>query len=747
MLIRGRAIPTATDSAARNGDGGESALPFSRRLGPARKCRTARLPYFIAIALAVNVMVTTGAWSRVIYASPGGGVQVYNGRPVETRTLNEAVREVLTSHSDTVIQLVEGHYDLKNRDSITITRHPRDDKPYGRIIVRGLGSGTVIDGGRDPVSSPAAESLLADSLLSKEYLGVPDLKMIDPEVLARIPHIKAFSCIRIENQEFIEIENINMRNCWPMAVFAINSAYITLRNTMIVGSTYAFHAFGERSHHFLLEGNHWIQDGSARHRMWREICWSAVKGYVADGQRHDACPLEGEHVRDYSFFNGALFASWNIAGGVVVRQNQVSNAFNGIRMDAPRGKKYRDKRNLNVEIYANTFRYIRDNPIEPEATATNWWVHHNRIYNAHSWFSFDGVAGGEWYIFGNVGWFDERPYFGCHNNPDCDACVADPDCNLAWSGKVLKYHENGPYPVKPVYVFNNSWYLRTVVAGKGSTRNLRHWNNAIEFCKPKDPDDGICQVTNRPNDPDSELCGPLPLASPLRLLSRDFTWMGGWGNRFDYDMSSQCFPESLTANGQESHGVVAEPGERIFEAPEKGDFRLPAASPARDRGKIVELNGRIKWTSGVEDGKPDIGAFEGNRPMRGPPYRHFDATDLYRERPRIVDVAWRRDRNRGGGSPQLRVTFSIEIEDVKALDDPRAVIRLGNDAMYTSNVCRTDEAALVCEFPSGSPLPPERPAMILLPDGIKSVPQDGKREPMTLWASAYPNISSRQKGQ
>ncbi|MFQ6007160.1 MAG: hypothetical protein ACE5OQ_16850, partial [Woeseia sp.] len=330
--------------------------------------------------------------------------------------------------------------------------------------------------------------------------------MIDPEILAHLPHKSAFSCFRIENQEFIEIEHLRIQNCWLMAVFAIDSKYITLRDTTIIGSRNAFHAFGDKSHHFLLEGNHWTQDSSATRRMWREICWSAVKGYVTEGQRHEACPLEGENVGDYSHFNGALFGSWNIIGSVVVRNNYIENAFNGIRMVAPRGKQYRGKRNLNVEIYGNRFSYIRDNPVEPEATATNWWIHHNEIFNAHSWFSFDAVWGGEWYIFGNVGWFDERPYFGCHNNPSCESCRADPDCNLAWSGKVLKYGTDGPYPVNPVYVFNNSWYLRSPIAAGGTTRQLHHWNNAIEFCKPKHPDDGICRVTNEPGRWDVEWC-------------------------------------------------------------------------------------------------------------------------------------------------------------------------------------------------------------------------------------------------
>ncbi len=709
--------------------------------------RVATLWTFIAIILVSNVMATAAASPRIVYASPGGGMRLHDGRVVETLSLRQAVKSVLTNHTDTVIQLVAGFYDLTGLEPIEISRHPQDRIPYGSIIVRGLASGTVIDGGRPLTRVHTEIHLTVDTPALQEYLRIPNLGMIDPEILANLPHKSAFSCFRIENQESIEIEHLTMQNCWLMAVFAIDSKYITLRDTRIIGSRNAFHAFGDKSHHFLLEGNHWTQDTSATRRMWREICWSTVKGYVSDGQRHEACPLEGENVGDYSHFNGALFGSWNIIGSVVVRNNYIENAFNGIRMVAPRGKQYRGKRNINVEIYGNKFHYIRDNPIEPEATATNWWIHHNEIFNAHSWFSFDGVWGGDWYIFGNVGWFDERPYFGCHNNPSCESCRADPECNLAWSGKVLKYSKDGPYPVKPAYVFNNSWYLRSPIAAGGTTRHLHHWNNAIQFCKPKHLDDGICQVTNKPGGSDVERCKSLTQAPPLRFFGSDFTLEEDGSNEFDYDLSNQCFPESLMANGQEVNGVVVKAGQRIFERSEKGDFRLLSRSPARDRGKIIKLSGRIKWSSDVEDGKPDIGAFEGQRPMRGPLYRHLDATDLYTERPRIVDVAWHPDPSNPTVDLVLRVTFSIEIENLQALDGSDIILRLGNETFFRSKACLTEDATLVCSFSSDSPLPPIETAMIMFPDGIRSVPQDGKREPMVLWASSYPKVSIWRKDE
>ncbi|NIO43066.1 MAG: hypothetical protein GTO41_24660 [Burkholderiales bacterium] len=193
--------------------------------------------------------------------------------------------------------------------------------------------------------------------------------------------------------------------------------------------------------------------------------------------------------------------------------------------------------------------------------------------------------------------------------------------------------------------------------------------------------------------------------------------------------------------------MVAIDGEPIFKAPETGDFRLPPASPARNRGKIIELRGRVSWTSDADDGKPDIGAYEGNRPMRGPPYRHFDVPDLYRERPRIIDVAWYRDEDKSKNKSELRISFSIEVEDVNTLNDPRVIIRHENNTPYEADVCRTNNATLICTFLADLPLPLDRSVQIQLPFGIRSVPQDGQSEPMTLWASTYPNISIRHPGR
>jgi hypothetical protein len=85
---------------------------------------------------------------------------------------------------------------------------------------------------------------------------------------------------------------------------------------------------------------------------------------------------------------------------VIVRGNHVRDAYNAIRM-VVRNPDICDACNWNVEICDNRFERIRDNPIEPEGHALNWFVHDNQFVNCHAWFSLDGVRGG--YFYPNLG--------------------------------------------------------------------------------------------------------------------------------------------------------------------------------------------------------------------------------------------------------------------------------------------------------------------------------------------------------
>jgi hypothetical protein len=203
----------------------------------------------------------------------------------------------------------------------------------------------------------------------------------------------AINCFLFEDTAYLVIEDLTVRNCWPTSFIFVSSRYVTLRGITIVGSTFPFFA-DRRSDHFLVEDNVWTQDPS---------------GYAADqsgysgrvdlmpkpGRMWDTIPWGVVHHGSRAYLNGGLVGSFGTPGGIVIRRNIIRNAYNGIRIRANRCE--RPPCNVNVEIYDNDFQFNRDNPVEPEDHAANWWIYHNRIYNGHGWFSLDGVSGGPVY--------------------------------------------------------------------------------------------------------------------------------------------------------------------------------------------------------------------------------------------------------------------------------------------------------------------------------------------------------------
>lgn len=383
----------------------------------------------------------------------------------------------------------------------------------------------------------------------------------------------------LSSVQWVEIENFSVKNYWPYFIRAKDCCYITFRTSYIEGAKRVFSASGEKSHHFLIEDNVWDQDPSGR--MWSELSWEEL------------------HHGEYGHYNGALFAAKNILGSVIFRRNVIRHAYNGIRPTA-RGRK-RDEGNLNFEVYENLFERIRDNPIEPEQIATNWWIHHNTIHNAHGWFSITNVAGSDIYIFSNIGWGDESYGLpGDHN-----------------AGRVFKFNKEGPFP-DSIYVFHNSWYLRQNLIDHDYTTSLNHWNNAIHF----------------------QTISSLPKCTFLGRTKYQK------GYSFDYDLCNFPFESGLTENSQERQGVE---GNAHFLNPKEGDFRLAPESAAIDKGRVTSLVG---WQSEFAGKAPDIGAFEGEKRFRGPTFRFWG--NLYPERPRLVGFRVE--------PKQIQLSFSVPLK-------------------------------------------------------------------------------------
>jgi hypothetical protein len=160
----------------------------------------------------------------------------------------------------------------------------------------------------------------------------------------------------------------------------------------------------------------------------------------------------------------------SIKGDVTIRYNLIEHAFNGVHFFNNPVNDLDPDLNHNLKVYGNTFRYIRDNPVEPERGAWNVWIYNNSFYNCHKWLSLEMSRSGYVYIFGNIGWFDDMP-----------GTIPDDQ----YGGSVLKLlggadtEADGPH-----YIFHNSWYLRSSYIKGQHIRNLSHFNNAALYCDP-----------------------------------------------------------------------------------------------------------------------------------------------------------------------------------------------------------------------------------------------------------------------
>jgi hypothetical protein len=387
-----------------------------------------------------------------------------------------------------------------------------------------------------------------------------------------------------------------VQDCWPSIIFIKDSTGITVRNSQFKHGTYAIFAKKQDPavdtvRGYLVEGNTWQQDDTPDHKLWQQYPWEEAHGDEgSDGK--------------YRYFNGAFFGAKGITGDVVVRRNVIMDAYNGVRMKA--GNKCPDglpELNAHVHVFDNDFIRIRDNPIEPEVYALDWHVRHNRLLDCHAWFSYDGVGGGYWYFYGNTGRFESRQG---QNSGDRHTM-----------GRVLKlsYQSSAPnddgasqiVPIRPWYVFNNSWYLRCPIIGGSDpnrspqegpdfTANLSFFNNAMKWC-----------------DADAY---PAPVCEPpARVkLVQFFDWNRSANVSFDYDVCDRADFKSSFAQPPgmgEPHGRQAT--RPIFVGGPWGDFRLAPESEAIGGGLPEELARLEGPDAAIRPGAPgrlDMGAWQ-----------------------------------------------------------------------------------------------------------------------------------------
>jgi len=652
---------------------------------------------------------------------------------IEVSSLQALTQAAERATPGSVIRLAAGTYQMF-ADDTPIRFNGLQGLPDRPIIIQGAAGSagsrpTIIDGSRRLDPALALIEQFGPS-------GGPSRELDELILQNQYRTRKAVNCLVFEGSANVIIEGLTIRNCWPTSAVFLSSHYITLRANTIVGSTYPFFVDGQ-SDHFVVEDSVWTQDdsGYAPHE-------SGYSGRYElrpkPGRMWDMIPWGVSHHGSRAYLNGGLIGSFGTRGDIIVRHNVIRNAYNGVRM---RGNRCDFAEcNVNVEIYDNDFQFIRDNPIEPEDHAINWWIHHNRIYNAHAWFSLDGVGGGPIYIFGNLGWFDDKPSRRCVPSDwaadrtlqaDGYAPTADNECNRSRTGKVVKLGPGKIELKEPIYVFNNSWYVRAPVVEGGITK-FRAWNNATLFCDPSSVAPGMCIGEFLMGEQCAQSAPGATVSTPNRFpigLDQvpfvDCFAAGGAGAAASNGISNHPdFPDKLAELGYPVSGVHGDPG---FVDAQHGDFRLRADSLARGRGCTVTRaqDGSLTCESSSGTTRPDMGAYQQNELVEGPDY-------FYRgdERPRVMKARWRANND----AMLLELAFSTVMQAPSSAT--RIAIRLEDGkTLYSEPCAKVRGIALDCRFPALR-APPGAAAALIVPRSLTSA----TGQYVTLWAAGVSRI-------
>ncbi len=290
---------------------------------------------------------------------------------------------------------------------------------------------------------------------------------------------------------------------------------------------------------------------------------------------------EETHHGIHNHYNGSIFQGSGISGVFVLRDNIIRNTYNAFRLSQINDGSFDPLACTNGEIYRNMIFNTADNVLEPEVHVLNLHFYHNTMINGHAFISITEVQGGEMYVYGNT-------------------ALSMPESEDGWT--VFKISCERDSLTLPFYIFNNSWQVDFDMIGSPGNvwenSHIRHFNNA---CYSEASDSfGIYNI--------------------------------GLDNRFDYDCSNVPFPSLLLSAGHEKNGLVADP---LFRDVLAMDFRLKEGSPCVDAGKKDAL--LLPWYEGK---RPDIGAYEGEQRIEGPPFRYMDprVEVPFEELPRITRV-------------------------------------------------------------------------------------------------------------
>lgn len=339
-----------------------------------------------------------------------------------------------------------------------------------------------------------------------------------------------------------------------------------------------------------------------------------------------------------------------------------------------------------------------------------------------------------------MGWFDDKPSRRCiQRDWAADQTIhagkryeptPEGECSRSRTGKVIKL---GPEPVeldKPIYVFNNSWYVRAPLIAGGRAK-FRAWNNATEFCDPKAMPPGMCvadfETEHTCVQSPAGAADPFANRFPVELDQVPFfdCFAASPGDESSHGISNHPdFPDKLAEVGFPFAGWHGDPG---FINAHAGDFRLRPDSLARGKGCVVTRgrDGSLVCSSAEKAAGPDIGAYQGNALVEGPDY-----VNQGDERPRLVKADWLTSE----GAVRLEISFSTPIQDPPS--GAYVALRSADGTIVTSEPCqKVPPAVLDCRF-GALGQPPAATATLLVPRSLKS--SGGK--PVTLWAATVSRV-------
>ncbi|MCK7614677.1 right-handed parallel beta-helix repeat-containing protein [Roseibium sediminicola] len=391
----------------------------------------------------------------------------------DSRTVQEVVQKLRAGDR---LTLDAGNYDQP------ITLQGLRGTPKHPIRIRGTALARDKD---DKEPEIWTASVLGNGLDFEDYRCTGNNIARVEQAAGRLPglhYIADEAALFLKDCQWVVLEDLSFKNCWPTAVYIDNCQSLTLRRLHFREGTFAFGAVGTDTRHLLIEGCDWIQDPSGQGEadlkdlrrnqkltppppntapggaLWSQLLWTQVHGYKAETEDF----VLPDDARAY---DGDFFRAWNIAGYAVFRDNCILDAFNGIHFFNTAREDEQEAYSRNILIENNWFVRIRDNAVEPEYFAINWTVRHNCFADCFAAFSFEPTRSGFYYIYGNLIWNRHRP---------------GPENDQRNRGRVYKLggvHE----ALGPHYILNNTYVLRGPLFKKKRLSDLVHMNNVVAY--------------------------------------------------------------------------------------------------------------------------------------------------------------------------------------------------------------------------------------------------------------------------